>query len=571
MKKTLKQRGQKFLKRFSRASEKVEALSRENIQENLIDRLPNARRIRLLIFEWVLLISALILLAVAQMFWFKNSYSTEAATAGGTYIEGTIGKVNSLNPLFATTTSEKTLSRLLFATLSTNDYSGHPGAGLAKTITSSEDGKIWTVKLRENLKWSDGEPITNADIIFTANLLQNSAVASIYSSNLTNVKVSENENGEIVFTLSSAYADFISALNFPILPEHILKDVNPKNLAENNFSLNPVTSGPFSLNAIQTVNTSGEKIYYLSANPNYYKGEPLISTFAVHIYLDEDSLLAALNAGSITATADLTSSDAKITSKNLRTRVSDLNSGVFLFMNTSNLDKSARTAIRSALDLDKIREIADSSALDYPFLKSQISLSSYPEIPTANFAESSKYFSENLSEKSFVLATVNSGSLPVVAAEIASELQSLGLSVTLKTYDENQDFVTNVINARNYDLLLYEIELGADPDLLPYYHSSQASSTGLNLSNYKNSLVDDLILGARTTTDLSLRAKKYESFLNYWVNDAPAVALYQSSLTYYYNKNAQIFSEDLKLVTPLDRFSDVASWSVTKTSKNRTP
>ena len=80
-------------------------------------------------------------------------------------------------------------------------------------------------------------------------------------------------------------------------------------------------------------------------------------------------------------------------------------------------------------------------------------------------------------------------------------------------YSEGQDFIGSVVTKRNYDILIYEIDLGADPDLFAYYHSSQASQSGLNLSNYKNSLIDDLILGARETTDESLRLAKYETFL----------------------------------------------------------
>ena len=124
---------------------------------------------------------------------------------------------------------------------------------------------------------------------------------------------------------------------------------------------------------------------------------------------------------------------------------------------------------------------------------------------------------------------------------------------------------------RNYDILVYEIELGSDPDLLPYYHSSQASSGGLNLSNYRNFLVDDLLLGARDTTDEKLRIKKYESFLEYWVNEAPAIALYQVNMTYFYNQNVRTFGDDVRLVTPLDRFSDVTDWATSKSTKNKTP
>ena len=166
---------------------------------------------------------------------------------------------------------------------------------------------------------------------------------------------------------------------------------------------------------------------------------------------------------------------------------------------------------------------------------------------------------------------MNSGYLPSVTNALKEELEALGFEVNVSVYEENQEFINNVISKRSYDILVYEVELGADPDLLPYYHSSQATSAGLNLSNYKNALVDDLLLGARGTMDLSLRAMKYEAFLQHWVEDTPAIGLYRSNLTYFYNKNVRTFSNNVRLVTPIDRFTDVIDWAVTKATKNKTP
>ena len=124
---------------------------------------------------------------------------------------------------------------------------------------------------------------------------------------------------------------------------------------------------------------------------------------------------------------------------------------------------------------------------------------------------------------------------------------------------------------RNYDVLVYEIELGAEPDPIAYYHSSQAKESGLNLSSYRSTLVDDLLIGARETLDDNLRAKKYESFLEYWVSDVPAIGLYQANLTYVYNKNVKTYGDYVRLVTGLDRFSDITGWAAVKGTKNLTP
>ena len=575
---SIKKRGQKYLRKFSRASVKASQEGKEHIRENFINRLSHIENIRLLIFEWGLLIFALIMLATTQAFWFRNSYAENVYSYGGTYIEATIGEINSMNPLFAVTDSEKALSRLMFATISTIDYSGHPGIGLAKSITPSEDGKVWTVKLRDNLQWSDGEPITNADVIFTAELIKNPAVNSVYSANLSNVKVSEDEDGRIVFTLPATYADFISALNIPVLPKHILENTDPRTLTENNFSNSPVTSGAFSFNAMQRTDTTTEQVVYLSANPYYYKGRPLLNSFAVHTYGNKDAVIEAVNSGAVTATAELSGADAnKITARQFYQKESKLNSGAFIFFNTNNAavkDVEMRAAIRQGINLESIRAAAPgTTALNYPLVESQIQLSNYPTIPGYNLEAAKEKIAEltDGEELKVEIATVNSGYLPNVANAVAEELKNLGIEAHVSAYEENQEFITNVIARRNYDLLIYEIELGSDPDLLPYYHSSQATKAGLNLSNYRNALVDDLLLSARDTLDEASRVKKYETFLEYWVNGVPAIGLYQPNLTYFYNKNVRTFSNDVRLVTALDRFSDITDWAATKTIKNKTP
>ncbi len=575
---SIKKRGQKIIKRFSRASIKAGEEGKEHIRENLIGRLSHIENIKLLILEWCLLVFALIMLAITQAFWFGDSYTENVYTFGGTYIEAAVGEVNSMNPLFATTNSEKILSRLMFATISTIDYSGHPGIGLAESITPSENGKIWTVKLRDDLKWSDGEPITNQDVIYTANLIKNPAVNSIYSSNLSNVKVTENESGEITFTLPTAYADFITALNIPVLPEHILGETDPRTLLENNFSNSPITSGPFYFNASQRADVSGDQVIYLSANPYYYNGRPLLNSFAIHTYANKNSVINAINAGAVTATAELSSIDTdKIVSGQFYQKESKLNSGVFIFFNTTSSlvkDTSLRAAIRQGIDLNTVREAAPgTTALDYPLTNSQIQLNNYPKIPDYNFEAAKAKIAELVGDNQVQveIATINSGYLPNVTNSIAEALESLGINANVTIYEENQEFITNVIARRNYDILVYEVELGADPDLLPYYHSSQASASGLNLSNYRNSLIDDLLLGARDTTNEASRIKKYETFLEYWVTGVPAIAIYQPNLTYFYNKNVRTFGNSVRLVTALDRFSDITDWAVTKTTKNKTP
>ena len=570
-----KKRGQKLVRKFSRASLKAGEEGKEHIKENFIQRLSHVKKIRLLILEWGLLITGLILLAVAQAFWFGESYAVDTYVDGGSYIEATVGRVGSMNPLFATTNSEKILSKLMFATLVADDWTGHPGPQLASNVSHTDDGKTWRIHLREGLVWSDGEPITNSDVMFTIGLIQNPAVSTIFTANLEGVRVSEDENGNIVFVLPSAYADFVSALAIPIVPEHVLKDVPLKTLVEASFSKNPVTSGPFSFNAAQTDDTTDdEQVIYLTANPNYYLGKPMVNSFAVHVYNSKEDIAIALVSGEVTATAELDGAEADIVASNYYKRLSSINSGVFAFLNNSRgalANADMRRAIRLGLNLPEIRAAAPGTkALDFPILSSQITLGNYPLVPSGNAIEAKAKIEELTGGEvtRLEIATVDSGYLPEVANKLAENLRALGFECNVTPYTESQEFVANIVSKRNYDILVYGIELGADPDPLPYYHSSQAQASGLNLSNYRSSLVDDLLVGARSAIDETLRARKYEKFLEYWATDVPAIGLYQANMTYIYNKNVQTYDENNILVTALDRFLDVDNWAVNKGTKN---
>ena len=571
----MKNRGQKIIKRVSRFSKRASAEGKEHIRENIIERVSHIKHVRLLMLEWALLVLAIILLSVTQSFLYVQSYAVTTFTSGGTYSEATLGRVNSLNPLFATTSSEKVLSRLMFSTLSAVDYSGHIGLGLADSIKTDETGSIWTVSLRDGLTWSDGEPLTADDVIYTVSTIQSPLVLSSYSSNLSGVKVEKIDERQLVFTLPTPYANFSSALEFPILPAHVLSDVSPELLLENNFSSAPVTSGAFSYNATQSIGSSGEKVVYLSPNKNYYGGAPLLDGFAIHAYLSKDDIISAINSGTVTATAELLPTDAdKITSNAIYEKQTATSSGVFAFMNTTSQllsNKSLRQAIQKGIDMRSLRApLGDEPELNYPLLPSQENID-FPALPEYNPDAAKQIIAEANPSMPLRLATIDSGYFPALADNLKFQLENLGFTVELNILPANQDFLVSVIRPRNYDILLYEIELGSDSDLFAYYHSSQVSDNGLNLSNFSNPIVSDVILATRSTLDAGVRKSKFESFLKSWVNDAPAIGIYQVNLSYFVNKNVRSFSEDNRLVTATDRFSDVSYWATEKTTKNRTP
>lgn len=193
--------------------------------------------------------------------------------------------------------------------------------------------------------------------------------------------------------------------------------------------------------------------------------------------------------------------------------------------------------------MKQVRSVLDNERpLDYPILQSEIELNNYPEIPEYDLENAkATVAAAGVAGETLQLATISTGYFPELASEFEAQLEKIGFDVEVSIYNPGQEFLINVVRPRSYDILLYEIELGPDPDLFVYYHSSQASASGLNLSNYHSSLADDSILAARSTMNESLRIAKYETFLRQWVNDVPAIGIYQASLTYYFNKNVRAF------------------------------
>ena len=337
------------------------------------------------------------------------------------------------------------------------------------------------------------------------------------------------------------------------------------------------------INATQNIGTDGEKIVYLTANSRYYKNAPLLDSFSIHAFLNTSDIKTAIRSGTVTATADLPSRfAAELNSSNINEYQTAINYGVFAFFNTESAvlkNKSLRQAIRLGINFNNLRTgLSGELALDYPILESQVESIAFPSLPKTDVTaakseiEKIKASDNSLGDTKLNIVTIKGDNyLEEVANRIASQLEGLGLSSTVTAYESNQDFALNILRPRAYDLLVYEIGLGADPDVLAYYHSLESSENGHNLSNYKNLVVNDLLLSARTTMDGNLRAAKYQKFLERWVDDVPALGLYQTTLPYFVNRNVRTFSQENRLVTTTDRFMDIENWGAKKIIKNRTP
>lgn len=567
----------------------------KHFDDFFVKRWKNLRSVRLWMLEWGLLCLVVLILSIVQISWYSDAYKSVTFINGGDYSEATLGKVNSMNPLYANTNSEKALARLLFANLMSPDTTGHMKGELAKQVKRVDgDSSKWRLTLRDNIYWSDGEPITTDDLIYTIELLNDKRAKTTVAVDFSSIQIDKIDDKTVEFTLPSPYNDFTDSLEFPLVPKHILSENDPALVYEAKFSKEPVGSGVFVYNAIQTssLTNNAMQAIYLKRNDKYFLGGTRLDSFTLKTYEKVEDIVRAFESDDVSATAEL-DDNMSFNRQKVAKRESLLNAGVYAFLNNESKnglsDKKVRQAIQQGIDIAAVRgdEYAKRE-LDYPILDTQLEDLNYPElkkfdlsaakklIEGAGYSYSGDKITKDGSPVSLRVSYLDSTELNPVAERYIEGLKTLGFEVVESKFGEaeilaGQDFYTTVIQPRNYDILLYEVNLGVSVDPFVYYNSHQANMHGWNLSNYSNALADDALLSARTTDDAALRKAKYESFLSYWVEDVPAVGIYRSDLSYYYSDNVQIYSEDVRMTDEYDRFADVRNFATQKGRVNITP
>ena len=137
---------------------------------------------------------------------------------------------------------------------------------------------------------------------------------------------------------------------------------------------------------------------------------------------------------------------------------------------------------------------------------------------------------------SFSLSTVNTKELERSADIIAESLQPLGIDVHIKVF-ELGILNEQVIRSRDFEALLFGQVIKHDTDIFAFWHSSQKSDPGLNITGYANKTVDTLLESSIKEFSYSKRASMYDSIATQLGKDAPVVFLYTPELIYLINNS----------------------------------
>ena len=137
----------------------------------------------------MVVIRLLISVSAFQLIGYQRSYSTYAPTTGGTFAEGVVGPLETMNPIFARTTAEQSASRLIFSGLLSYDSTTHLRGELADSWRAEDEGRRYIVDLKKDVYWHDGKKVTADDVVYTINMIKNPLVRSPLYSSWSQVKV----------------------------------------------------------------------------------------------------------------------------------------------------------------------------------------------------------------------------------------------------------------------------------------------------------------------------------------------------------------------------------------------
>lgn len=499
-----------------------------------------------------------------------------------TYSEGLVGELKHINPLFTEfSEADADVSSLVFSGLAKYDPSTRTFQEDIATHTLSEDKLVYTFTLKNDIYWHDGTPVSAEDIYFTfADVIQSDDFNNpILKSSFTGVKIEQTNSRTVTFTLDSPNSFFFSAMTVGIIPKHILAGVPVADLATDEFNRKPIGTGPYMVNDPYTTNNEGVSTITLQAYANYYGTKPSIETLRFTAYPTLNDLVANRTnwAGAARIRDSLL---AEIDTSDLNSYNYTLPQYTAIFFNTDakNLvTNKTRLGISKALDKTEIiNSIGGFSPIDTPLL--ELNQSDWLHIPntleaqgafhdagwdleegqTYRTNENGETLTLRLVRRDFTDTNLPQEEVASKTAElIKTQLAAVGVEVVIEAY--NADDIQGIIAARNYDMLLYGQSLGYNLDTFSFWHSSQVSETGLNLSNYQNPKADYLMEQIRSTFGDAEKQESLNELAEVIATDVPAVFLYRPS--YYYLVDKSVSGIDVQnVLQPKDRFYNIHNW-----------
>lgn len=583
---TKKRRIRKRILRHRKDALDLSFAADQQIEKLLLRRLNRLISVRRFVLLWLSLFILMFFSGVMQIRALSPYYQSFKPVSGGIYSEGLVSKFQNANPLYATTQADIALSHLLFAGLFKFDTSNNMTPNLAKDYSVGPSPTHYIVHLKENLTWHDGTPFTADDVVFTYKTIQDIQSQSVLFTSWRDITVQKTDSHTVTFDLPNALSPFPTYLTNGIIPAHILQKVPPSQLRTNSFNTNPIGMGPFVWKFVEVIaatNSNYQQRITLATFNNYWAGRPKLDGFNLLVFSSEKLLVDAFKKKQINAMSGLDSVPVDL-SKDSSVQIynTPVTSATMAFFNNSHPvlnDQNIRKALVGGVERLSLAGLTGfpTRLIDGPLMHNQLGYSKDLTQLPYNQPEANRlldqagwlrnggqgFRSKNGQTLALNLRTQNTRQYTLVAQYLQSQWSQIGVKVDIQVY-EADDLSSQIIAGHDYDILLYAINIGIDPDVFAYWDSSQAnlSSQGhLNLSEYKSATVDQALGAGRTRSDPAVRIVKYRAFVTAWIQDAPALGLYQPN--YLYITRGPVFNYERKSTnTAGDRFYNVNNWMI---------
>ncbi|WP_327653949.1 ABC transporter substrate-binding protein [Streptomyces sp. NBC_00483] len=451
------------------------------------------------------------------------------AKSGGTdsAVVGIAYEPDSLSPLLG---YGKDGNSKIFDGLLTHDADMKLKPALAAELPKvTDDGRTYTYKLRDGVKFSDGKPFTSKDVVFTYDTILDKKTNNASKAELDAVRDVEAKGDDtVVFHLKYPYAPFAERTVLPIAPQHVAgqQDVN-----NGRFTTRPIGTGPYKL----VKWSKGEKLVF-KANPDYWGGAPKIKNFTMAIIKDDDVRATRLRSGDLDG-AILPPNLAKTFKADTAKKTYAANSFDYRVVTLPTGNKVAGdTDIRRALDIGVDRKAMVDQILE------GAGKAAYGPVPTDSpwftkgterehdLAKAKKLLdqagwktgADGIRKKDGVRAAFPLWYLAGDklrqdhALAYASDAKKLGIDVKVESG------TWEVIMPRMpKDAVLAGGGAPADPDFDQYslLKSSLAGNGFNNMAHYDNKKVDAALEDARRTDDKAKRQAAYDTVQRALVND----------------------------------------------------
>jgi len=488
--------------------------------------------------------------------------------------------VKSLNPALDNSAISLDVSMLVFSYAIRYDGKGNPVPDALIEVPSvangdvSKDGLTLKYKLRPNITWQDGKPLTCEDLKFTWHYVMNPRTDVAITDGYRDIgSIDCSDEHVAVIRMKRLYAPFLEQLwgvnsSTPIFPAHILAPyvaAGTQNSAP--FNAMPIGSGPF-----RVIQWERGTVVRMTANPEYFLGKPKLNEIDLYSEPDENTLETQIQTHAI----DLVARGTAINWPRYQALAASPDSGLRAIAVDSyaydHIDFNLRNPILGDINVRR----ALTYATNRPEILAKImhgadTPSDSPEHPTLSWGYTSdtvhyafdpakaralldadgwRLGPDGVRAKAgqrleFNLSTATEGTLgKAIQAVVQRQWHDVGVQADVKNYPTSEFFANgpdSVLLGGHYDAAIYAWTGAADPDLDPLYSADNLAPRGQNSLFWVNPIATKALADALGTIDQAKRKADYVIFQQQLALDVPTIIIGFRKLPYIYNTDLQGF------------------------------